>query len=260
MLRIKIGVQLAGLRQPFKKALLTASRLGAEAVEIDARNDLRPGEFSGTALRQVRKMLADLNLRVAAVGFPTQRGYNVSADLDRRVEATKAAMKFARELGADSVINQVGHIPAPDSGAEWDLLLQVLADLGRYGQHVGAGLAATTGAEDGAVLKTLIDHLPTGALGVDFNPGNLIMNGFSPAEAILELAEFVRQVHMTDATRDLAHGRGMETPLGRGSVDYPALLGALEEHGYHGWFTLVRRPADNSLAELSMAVEYLKNI
>ena len=43
--------------------------LGAEAVEIDARNELRPEEMSQTGVRQLRKMLEDLNLRVSAIGL-----------------------------------------------------------------------------------------------------------------------------------------------------------------------------------------------
>ena len=73
MHQLKIGIQLKSLRQPFKKALHTAARLGARAVEIDARDELRPQELSQTGLRQLRNMLEDLNLTVSAVGFPTRR-------------------------------------------------------------------------------------------------------------------------------------------------------------------------------------------
>ena len=42
MLQIKVGVQLASLGLPLRKGLLTAREMGAEAVEIDARSELRP--------------------------------------------------------------------------------------------------------------------------------------------------------------------------------------------------------------------------
>ena len=56
MLQLRIGIQLSSLGQPFKKALLTAARLGAQAVEIDARGEIQPREMTRTAVRQVRKM------------------------------------------------------------------------------------------------------------------------------------------------------------------------------------------------------------
>ena len=70
---IKIGIQLASLRLPFKKALQTAARLGACAVEIDARREIQVGQLSQSGIRQIRKMLEDFNLRVSALTFQTRR-------------------------------------------------------------------------------------------------------------------------------------------------------------------------------------------
>src|SRR5437868_12172257 len=98
MLQIKLAVELASLRLPLKKGLLTARELGAEAVEIDGRNELRPEDLSQTGVRQVRKMLDDLNLRISAVRFQTRRGYQVATDLEARIDATKRAMRTAYEL------------------------------------------------------------------------------------------------------------------------------------------------------------------
>ena len=73
---VKIGIQTRSLRQPLRQALVTASRLGATGVEIDARHELRPSDLSRTGLREFHKLLGDLNLRVSAVAFPTRRGYD----------------------------------------------------------------------------------------------------------------------------------------------------------------------------------------
>src|SRR6185436_5644226 len=100
MLQIKLAVELASLRLPLKKGLLTARELGAEAVEIDLRNELTPDDLSRTGVRQLRKMLDDLNLRISAVAFRTRRGYAALEDLEARIDATKRAMQTAYELGA----------------------------------------------------------------------------------------------------------------------------------------------------------------
>ena len=57
---IKIAIQLASLRLPFRRALVVANRLGAAAVEIDARGELRPQELGETGLREVRRLLEEL--------------------------------------------------------------------------------------------------------------------------------------------------------------------------------------------------------
>src|SRR5205085_4663775 len=111
---VKIGIQTRSLRQPLRQALITAARLGAHGVEIDARSELRPGELSGTGLREFHKLLSDLNLRVSAVAFPTRRGYDSPDDLEPRVLATHEAMRFAASLRTDVVINRVGRVPDKD--------------------------------------------------------------------------------------------------------------------------------------------------
>lgn len=256
---LRVGVQLRSLQMPFKKALLTAAQMGAEGVEIDARNDLPPGELTDSAVRQIRKMLDDLNLRVSAIAFPTRRGYNVREQLDERVEATKKAMELAYRFGSNVVINSVGRIPTEAEGDDWDLLLQVLDDLGRVGMRVGVMLAADTGAEDSPVLKGLIDALPEGTLSVNLNPGQVLINGFSALEAAEVLGPYVQQVHATDGVRDLARGRGIETPLGAGSSDFPAIFAALESFRFKGFCTVAPRGEVN-LENVSNAVAFLKSL
>lgn len=259
MLQIRVGVQLASLRLPFKQGLLTAARMGAEAVEIDGRSELKADELSRTGVRQVRKMLEDLNLRVSAVTYRTRRGYQVADDLDRRVQATQQALKLAYEIGSSLVINHIGRVPEKSSPA-WSTIVEALSDIGRVGQRVGATLAAETGTESGEELAGLIAALPPGCLGVDLHPANLIINGHSPREAAKALAQHVIHVHATDGTRDLAHGRGIEVQLGRGLAEFPELLGLLEEHHYRGYITVERRQSENAIAEIADAVKYLKSL
>lgn len=260
MAELKIGIQLRSLRLPLRKALQTANRLGVTAVEIDARGEIRPQDLSDTGLRELRKMLSDLDLRVSAVEFRTRRGYNVADRLDARIAGTRAAMKFAHDLGASVVVNQIGPVADDLTTSEMRQLMDVLTDLGRYGDHVGAYLAAETGTESGPQLGKLIDALPPGTLAVNLDPGNLIVNGFSPLEAAEVLGPHVRHVHVKDGVRDLGQGRGMEVPLGRGMVDFPSIIGTLEQHAYRGYYTIERERAENPEYEIGAAVEYLRSL
>jgi sugar phosphate isomerase/epimerase len=242
------------------KALPLTGKLGADAVEIDARSSLPPAEMSQTALRQLRKTLDDQRLRVCAISYPTRRGYNVPQDLEARVAGTKQAMQMAYALGASVVVNHVGFIPKESEGNEWNLLVEVLTDLGRHGQRVGAFLAAQTGSNPPADLARLIAALPEGSIGVDLDPGQLAAGGFSTVEAVEQLSPHILHVHATDGVYDLSRRRGVEVALGRGSVDFPALLGALEEGNYRGYFTIQRTASDNPQYEIGEAVQYLRSL
>jgi len=257
---LKVAIQLASLKQPFRKALITASKLGATGVEIDARTQLRPRELGQTGLRQLRKLLDDLNLQVAAVRFRTRRGYDEPSDLDTRVQATREAMKLASSLGCSVVTNRVGRIYEDESDSQWQQMLGVLNDLGEYGHHVGTWLAAETGLEDGTQLAQLLRSLPDGMLGIDFNPGLLIINGHCAIESLRQLGPQVVHVRANDGVQDISHGHGSEVQLGRGSADFIELIAVLEEFSYRGWFTTERQDSSDPIRELGMAIKYLKNV
>lgn len=256
----KIAVVTASLRLPLRSALATAGRLGARGVELDARTELRPEQLSQTALRQLRKILDDFNLRVSAVAFPTRRGYEVADDLERRIEATKRAMKLARDLRADVLVNQVGCIPQDEQSPQWRTLIEALTDLGAAGLHYGVTLAARTGSEDGASLARLLAALPEGTLGVDLDPGSLLVAGHPPSETIESVGPHIVHVHATDGVRDPARARALSAQVGRGSADYPRLLGLLEEHNYHGWFTIEHRSGGDPAVEMGQTVQFLESL
>ncbi len=259
MMRFRVGVSLNSFQLPLKRALVAASTLQADGVEIDARGELSPAQLSDSGIRQLRKRLSDLRLSVSAVHFPTRRGYQVSDALEPRIAATKRAMDFAFALGCNVVTNHVGHI-AEDGDPSWSTLIEALTDIGRHGQHCGAFLATTTGSEDAAAMKRLLDALPEGSLMVDFDPGSLIINGFSANESLQVLGQHVVHVRARDGVRDLARGRGLEVAVGRGSVDFPQLLATIEQFGFRGYLTVDRSHSSEPLQEISDAISFLREI
>ena len=256
---ISVGVQLSSFGVPFKQSIQLAAAVGADSVEIDARSDLRPSELSATALRQIRKLLNDLNLRVVSVRFQTSRGYDCADELERRVAATKVAMKMASDLGANAVVNQIGVVPESVDDSSHQMLRDVLFDLGRYSQHVGAFLACETGSEPLTHISGLIESLPQGALAVTLNPGNLIVNGYDMT-GLREIAPHVLLVHAKDAVPDRARGRGTEVALGRGLVEFPEIMATLEEQRYRGSYVVQRDGQSNVRQEIALAIQFLKNI
>ncbi|RMF42361.1 MAG: sugar phosphate isomerase/epimerase [Planctomycetota bacterium] len=237
-----------------------ASRMGAQGIEIDARSMLRPSELTETGRRQLRRMLDDLNLRVAAVRFMTRRGYDCLDDLDRRMEATREALKFAYSLGANVVINAVGPVDSDPESRGYQLMKSCLDDIAGWGQRLGAMLACETGTEPVDRLVGLLESLQNPTIGVAFNPGNLIVHGFYDADSIVRCGDRVLTVVARDATRDLTRGRGLEVPLGTGSADFPQILGALEQFDYRGWLLADRLNSDDPEQDLANAVKFLQRI
>ena len=323
MADVKVAIRLDGLMRPgplnpalMRRTLAKAASMGAQAVELCGRKCVPVSDLSDTAVRSLRKMLDDLNLRVAAIRFQTRHGYDRIDGLERRIDATKQAMRAAYRLGAPLVINQIGKIPAeperetsgkksllslgldqqdPASPAAeaslrsielagagdlaamehfakglgasgqtnaWDTLQSVVADLGKFGAHVGANLAAETGTESGADLASLLHSVDDAYLPVALNPGKLIVNQFHVGDTIDHLADRIQIVSAVDGVMDLAAGRGITVPVGQGTTDFPWLLGRLEDIPYRGDFVIGRdaMPPSTAESELQQAVDYLRNL
>ncbi len=260
MTAVRIGIQTRSLAQPLRKAVVTAARLGAQGVEIDARSELPSSELSRTGLREFRKLLDDLDLRVSAISFPTRRGFDTLEDLERRILATQAAMRMASDLGARVVIVRIGRVAASAEETSQVLLKDSLQALGAYGDRVGARLAAQTIDQIPQDLARLLEELPEQSMGVDFHPSGLLHGGHSVVDAVETLGAHVLHVHACDAVRDVAARRAVDVELGRGSANLPEVLGRLTEFDYRGWVTIERRDAADPVDEIENAVAYLRSI
>jgi len=259
MIGSRIAAQTGCFAQPFKKALHTAARLECDGVQFDARQELRPAELSETGLRQLRKILNDLNLRVASVAFPTRRGYANPDDLERRMEATLAAMRLASQLRARILIFNLGSLPAVES-TERATLVEAISSLAVHGNRLGVRLTAQATSADAQALVDFVDSLPEGTLALDLHPARLIAQGESPAEFVSVAGRHIAHVHAADGVHDLASGHGVEVELGRGTADFPELLGMLEEFEYRDWLTIERRDSRQPVEDIGNAVKFLRSL
>lgn len=257
MIGSRLALQTRCLAQPLRKALHTAGRLGYDGVQIEARQELPPAELSDTGLRELRKLLNDLNLRVASVAFPTRRGFADPDDLQRRLEATIAAMRMASRLGAGLMVVAPGPLPAADSAAR-STLVESLTALAAHGGRLGVLPALACPDAAPAELAGLVADLPEGLAGVDLNPADMIRRGRSPREFAATLGPRVAHVYANDAVAGLGGDGGVDVELGRGLADFPELLGALEEFGYRGWLTFQRRNSARTADEAGDAIEFLR--
>lgn len=254
----RLSVATTPLSGDLRTALRRARDLGVTAVEIDARHGLDPDQVTRTGLRQIRKWLGDEGIVVSALSFRTRGGYGDPDRLEGRIAATKAALELAHALGAGIVLNHVGEIPPDASGPQWQLLVDVLGDLGAWGQRVGAILCAEAGRAAPADLVRLIAALPEGSLACDIVSGALVVYGHDPVAAVEALAPHVASVHVTDAVAGSFAGRGRAVILGSGEVDVAALLAALEERGYRGWIGLEPVEDRAARAEFAAAIAFLR--
>lgn len=253
-----ISIAIAGLKQPFKQALQTAASLRVEGIEIDARNDVRPSDMSTSAVRQLRKMLSDLNLTIKSVRFATRRGYDCVEDLDRRVSATKDAMKMAVELGCNVLVNAIGTIASDDTDNA--ILREVLTDIGKFSYHYGCFLACETGVQPLITLSSFLKTLPEESVFIALHPANLIAAGLS-TDDLSQCVNQVRLVYAADTVPDRSRiGQGKRVPLGQGIVDLPQIVGTLEDSRYRLPYVIDGQGHPDPMFACQQAIEFLRRM
>jgi len=258
MKRLQIGVSLASLGLPLRRGLEETARLGVAGVEVDAVGDLSPKTLSQTGRRQFLHLLQSHNLELAALGCPLRHGLDAAEDQEARIEHVKRALSLSYDLGARIVVVQAGRIPEEVDSARARLLSEALLSLGQHGDRTGTVLALETGLESGQALRSFLDRLDTGGLGVALDPANLLVNSFDPIESARALQGRVVYAHAKDARRAGASRTAQEVALGHGDIDWMHYLGVLEEIEYRGWLTIIRAAGDNPLADVAAGVQFLR--
>lgn len=247
------------LPQPLRRAIRAAVELGAAGIQLNARQELRPTDLSDSGRRQLRHDLEIEGLEISSLAFPTRRSFYDAEQLDARVSGLKQTLEFAYQLCVPVVVARVGAIPSEKDSAEYKLLIDVLNDIARHGNRVGATLAITPTRDSAVGLKDLISRVTEGHVGINFDPAVFAMNGRDAVAAYRELHEQVLHVTARDGVRDI-DGSGQEVAFGRGDVDWPELIALLTEAEYHGWLTVDRTNSDDAFRDVERALAYLRNV
>lgn len=256
---LRLAVATRCFDQPLRAAIQSALDIGAQGVRIDVRNELKPTDLSDTGRRQFLHETNERGIQIASVMFPARRPFSDQEHLEDRVAAVRQAMQFAWQLRAQVLTCRVGRLPTEKESPEYRLLVEVVNDLARYGNHVGTVFAVTPTHDTAERLLEFVSEINAGPVGVDFDPAHFAMTGQDAIAALRMLHAVVRHVQLRDGLRDI-DGSGLETPLGRGEVVWDELLATLGEMDYRGWLTAVRTQGDDKPADVARALQYVRRV
>lgn len=168
------------------------------------------------------------------------------------------AAAITAELGAPYLTLHAGFIESDDPAHARRLRDRLFALADEAGRR-GIGLLMETGQETAESLRALLEELRHPALGVNFDPANMILyDKGDPVRAVSVLGPWIKHVHVKDAVRTKQPGTwGTEVPWGEGEVGNEAFLAALAEIGYDGALAIEREAGDNRLGDIQWAARRL---
>ena len=280
---MKIGVMVDSLGLGVRDGIRKARELGAQGVQLYAvKGEMAPENLNSVQRRELATFIRDAGMTVTALcGDPGGHGFADPVLNPARIERSKRIMELALDLGCSIVTTHIGVIPTNPAHPRYAVMQQACAALGRFGEEIGARFAIETGPETAPVLRDFIRSLGTKGVGVNLDPANFVMvTGQDPVEAVELLAPYIFHTHAKDGRMlrktdpEIVYGFFadggigdlridevfLETPLGEGSVDFPAYLSALAGIGFDGWLTIERETGDDPAADIGMAIQFLQNL
>jgi len=135
--------------------------------------------------------------------------------------------------------------------------IRCLADMSA---EKGIMLLMETGQETAEELRRFLEDLDHPAVGVNFDPANMILyDKGDPMEALRILSPWIRHVHIKDAVRTETPGTwGTEIPWGDGDVGDKLFLSMLREIEYDGALEIERESGDDRIGDIARAVDRLR--
>ena len=251
---MKIGIISDSFRVSFPESVKKAAALGAAGIQkYMTYGDFAAENLTKERLAEIRDIMDSNGIVFSAICGDF--GWDLAhPDI---IEKSKAVLDKTKELGCNIVTTHIGRIDENDE-ARLDILRKNALTLGEYAHSMGAYFASETGTEIADVLRRFLDSVGTPGIAVNLDPANLVMCADDdPVAAVKTLDKYIVHTHAKDGVRN-ADGTWLEVPLGKGGVDWPNYLKALDSIGYKGYLTIEREVGDDPAADIGMAVDFLK--
>jgi L-ribulose-5-phosphate 3-epimerase len=222
-------------------------QLGIDHVNLALKPVFREG--GDKYLHAVRRL--GWTISATTIGFPQEDYSSLES-----IRATGGIL--TAELGVRYLTMHAGFIESDDA-AQAQRLRDRLVCLADAAAQLGITLLMETGQETAECLRELLEKLNHPALGVNFDPANMILYGKGdPIAAVRTLGPWIKHVHIKDAVRTKQPGTwGTEVPWGEGEVGSGIFLKVLKEVGFAGVLAIEREAGDNRLGDIQLAAERL---
>lgn len=255
----KIGVTETSLAMPFDRMLPLAKQMGITGVQIwgvggihDAMTLSR--DDRKRLLDQIRSHGMEISALCAEVG-----GFSHPDSVEDHLARARAVIDMAVDMGVYVVSGHVGVIAEDPNDSGRVCMAKAMTEFGRYCEDRGKVYASETGPESIELMREFIDALPNKAIKLNYDPANLVMNGFDPVKGVLVGRELIVHTHVKDGVR-YPDGGCDEVAVGKGQVPFDKYFAALDAVGYDGYLTIEREVGEDRVTDVRGAVEVIRSL
>ncbi len=242
-------------RMSLEECLVLAKRAGFDGIELnyDLDNDLSP-KAGAQELAGIRRMAEKVGIEISGLCsflfWPYPLSSNDAAKRSRGIELAGKIAEAAHALGVRNVLLVPGavhipwrddHEPVPNDVCD-RRAREAVGTLARAAEKLDVLLNIENIFFNGYLLTPMemnafVDSFSSEHVQVHFDTGNIAMFQ-QPEDWIALLGERIRNVHFKEFNRR-GTDYSLETfrPLLDGTIDWPAVMEALDKIGYEGFLT-----------------------
>lgn len=170
---------------------------------------------------------------------------------------------FAKKLGVTDVVTHMGFIPENPYDPNYPGFCRAVRTVAEHLKANGQYLLFETGQETPVTMLRCFETVGCDNLAINLDTANLILYGkANPVDALEVFGKYVRNLHAKDGCWPVnGHDLGMETAIGEGKVDFPAVFRKLFDLGYDSWITIEREiEGEQQIRDILSARDYLQSI
>lgn len=219
------------------KFVENAARLGVEGAEpfIGSPDDKLLNLPTGK-LHELRNKAMDLGVRIpsACLGaFNNDSSLVESSGKAKAIAFIEKFLDFSHALGSDLMLLCSYIESHPDSEIKKTNMINVVQEILPYAADLDVRIAIESPLPADE-LKEMIQTIDSEQVGVYFDTGNAVANGYDPVEEIETLDQDIFAVHIKDCHSLQLLG----LHLGNGDVDFPGSVEALKKIEYDDWLMI----------------------
>lgn len=246
----------------FRVGAELAADMGYDFVELGmscAAGEPASADLGPCSLDEAQFIAEDIRatgVDVSALQCHTTFVSSDESELARNVDLTKRAVDYAAEMGVP-VVHTVSGPPRDDVAAAdaWAMVIEAYDDVLEHASATPVRVAIEPVfvylVGNLSTTRTLLEKLPSDALGVNFDPSHFPYHRESPITFVRGLADRIVHAHAKDAAVepcaspmpphcwDMGQGEQFRfAPPGAGVLDWGAIVACLRECGFDGVLSL----------------------
>ncbi|MGA8597429.1 MAG: sugar phosphate isomerase/epimerase family protein [Bryobacteraceae bacterium] len=194
---------------------------------------------------------------------PLTIGIVPPATREARIDALKRASDLAKKLNIEAVHTHCGFIPENPNDALYNEAVAAIRDVASHCKANGQTFMMETGQETPITLLRAIQDAGLPNIKINLDTANLILYGKGePVGALEVIGPYVHGLHAKDGLYPTNPRKlGEEVAIGKGRVNFPAVMQGLKQLNYSGPITIEREiSGPKQEADIRASKSFLENL